>query len=562
MSIAMLREKIFNFLNNNEPAVVAIKGKWGVGKTYSWNSFLQTAKQKNNIKFERYSYVSLFGVNSLDALKYSIFENAIPTSSIGIEPNIETFQENTLALSEGFGRKAMTLVKNMPYVKDFAPALDALSFLSLKEIIVCIDDLERKGDGLPLKDVLGLVSHLKEQKKCKVVLLLNDGTSETKDYETYKEKVIDIEFTFKPTPDECAHIAYDGKKEFHNDLRSLTSNVGITNIRVLKKIERLIDEAYTYTINLDNSILYAIMHSIVLFSWSYYCYNDDELVPSIHFIENDEFMFYGSFNNGKDNDPKKLAWKEIINKYKYYNTSDLDRLLIGAVKDGYYNELSLDDEIKKMNESILDGKSRDDFTIAWGVYRDSFDNNQSDIIDSLYQSFLGNFKSIAPNNLDNLVCFLREFGENSKASHIIDVYIDGRGDELDLFNVGSRSLFGALEDGELVDKFNGFFYAKKSQQRGSLSEVLLRISNDRSWGNEDIDYLCSVFIEDYYHVFKTVRGDDLYKVVNGALLFGGIHGKNEEYRVIDNKVKWALTIISYESEINKRRVGNFVKELD
>ncbi|HDX3855591.1 TPA: hypothetical protein RXP54_004226 [Escherichia coli] len=235
MSIAIVREQIFNFLNNEESAVVAIKGKWGVGKTYGWNNFLQTAKQEVNIEFERYSYVSLFGVNSLDALKYSIFENAIPTSSIGIEPNIETFKQNALALSEGFGRKAMNFVKNMPYVKDFAPALEVLSFMSLKNIIVCIDDLERKGDGLPLKDVLGLVSHLKEQKKCKVVLLLNDGTSETKDYETYKEKVIDIEFTFKPTPYECAQIAYDGKKRFHDDLRSLTSSVGITNIRVLKK---------------------------------------------------------------------------------------------------------------------------------------------------------------------------------------------------------------------------------------------------------------------------------------------------------------------------------------
>lgn len=405
MSIAIVREQIFNFLNNEESAVVAIKGKWGVGKTYGWNNFLQTAKQEVNIEFERYSYVSLFGVNSLDALKYSIFENAIPTSSIGIEPNIETFKQNALALSEGFGRKAMNFVKNMPYVKDFAPALEALSFMSLKNIIVCIDDLERKGDGLPLKDVLGLVSHLKEQKKCKVVLLLNDGTSETKDYETYKEKVIDIEFTFKPTPYECAQIAYDGKKRFHDDLRSLTSSVGITNIRVLKKIERLIDEAYLHTKNMDDGILYSIMHSIVLFSWSYYCFNDDELVPPIQFIEKDEFMFYGSFNNEKDNDSKKLAWKEIINKYKYHNTSDLDRIRISAVKDGYYNKLMLDDEIKKMNELVLDGKSRDNFTIAWGLYRDSFDNNQSEVINSLYQSFLDNFKTITPNNLDNLVCF-------------------------------------------------------------------------------------------------------------------------------------------------------------
>jgi hypothetical protein len=111
----------------------------------------------------------------------------------------------------------------------------------LREIIICIDDLERKGNGLSLKDVLGLVSLLKEQKKCKVVLLLNDGTEETKDYETYKEKVIDIEFSFKPTTLECSQIAYSNLKDYHEYLRDLTSSVGITNIRVLKKIERLVE---------------------------------------------------------------------------------------------------------------------------------------------------------------------------------------------------------------------------------------------------------------------------------------------------------------------------------
>jgi hypothetical protein len=72
----------------------------------------------------------------------------------------------------------------------------------------------------------------------------------------------------------------------------------------------------------------------------------------------------------------------------------------------------------------------------------------------LYQSFLSNYKSITPNNLDNLVCFLREFGENEKASSIIDVYIAGRKDEVELFDIYNRMLFTSLEDGELIDRFN------------------------------------------------------------------------------------------------------------
>lgn len=57
-------------------------------------------------------------------------------------------------------------------------------------------------------------------------------------------------------------------------------------------------------------------------------------------------------------------------------------------------------------------------------------------------------------------------------------------------------------------------------------------------------------------------GGELYKIVKAALLFGEISGGGDKYKIIDNKVKWALTAISYEGEINKRRVRKFISTLD
>ena len=109
--------------------------------------------------------------------------------------------------------------------------------------LICIDDLERKGSGLEIKDVLGLVSLLKEQKKCKVVLLLNDGEEGLEDYSKYREKVIDIELKFAPSPEECSSIAYSDDKAIIPKLKELVTNLGIRNIRILKKIERLVELA-------------------------------------------------------------------------------------------------------------------------------------------------------------------------------------------------------------------------------------------------------------------------------------------------------------------------------
>ncbi|EBY8275686.1 NTPase, partial [Salmonella enterica subsp. enterica serovar Braenderup] len=85
MSIKLINEQIADFLTTNDPEVMAIQGDWGIGKTYSWNKVLNECKA--DLSYSRYSYVSLFGVNSLEGLKYSIFENAIQKASIGTEPS-------------------------------------------------------------------------------------------------------------------------------------------------------------------------------------------------------------------------------------------------------------------------------------------------------------------------------------------------------------------------------------------------------------------------------------------------------------------------------------------
>ena len=43
MSISIIQEQINKFLSDGEPAVIAIKGQWGVGKKYSWNNFIKDA---------------------------------------------------------------------------------------------------------------------------------------------------------------------------------------------------------------------------------------------------------------------------------------------------------------------------------------------------------------------------------------------------------------------------------------------------------------------------------------------------------------------------------------
>src|SRR5271165_4474529 len=173
MSLAQVSDEIARFLESKDPEVLCITGKWGVGKTFAWNLFLRRAQERKKVALARYAYVSLFGQNSLEDVRYSVFENTVPSDVIGKEADLSTLQ-SSIETIVGNWRGLLKFTKYVPKVSDFAEGIRKLGFLDVHDQIVCIDDLERAGDGLKTKDILGLVSFLKEQRKSKVALLLND----------------------------------------------------------------------------------------------------------------------------------------------------------------------------------------------------------------------------------------------------------------------------------------------------------------------------------------------------------------------------------------------------
>jgi len=554
MSIEVIRNQIEAFISSPTAEVMAIKGDWGVGKTYTWKKYLKNAKDSGHVGMERYSYVSLFGINSLDAFKYSIFENVVSKDLIGTEASIETFKENTSGIIESFGRKAINLFKGGPFLKGFSPAIESLSFLSLNKTIICIDDLERKGSKLDIKDVLGLVSLLKEQKNCKVVLLLNDGEDGLDDYVKYREKVIDIELKFDPTSDECTDIAYDGSG-YHDDLlKEFTNKLGIRNIRVLKKIERLVNLSQQLTSDFEDEIKYQVVHSIALFSWCYYCSSSDEEVPPLSFVTKSGYSLFG-IGDEKDEEEKEKKWKARIREYGYQLTDELDLLLAEAVRTGFFVERTFNIEASKKNGEILSAKSEGSFSDAWSLYHDSFDNNEEAVINGLYESFKKNFKHISLTNLNGTVTLFRELGEDDKATEIIDLYIKERRDETGLFNLKQNNFFGDVRDPEIVEKFDKVY--EESVTEETASQVLERIAGKNGFNQSDEIVLANTTSDEFYDIFKNIEGKHLSSYVGASLQFGNFSNATDRQKEISSNAIEALKKIAGESEINRRRVRKF-----
>lgn len=77
MSIEQVKSEIRRFLGDKDRLALCLSGKWGVGKTHTWEALLDEAFKNNNAYPSRYAYVSLFGLESLGDVRRSLFENTV-----------------------------------------------------------------------------------------------------------------------------------------------------------------------------------------------------------------------------------------------------------------------------------------------------------------------------------------------------------------------------------------------------------------------------------------------------------------------------------------------------
>lgn len=217
MSIKDLEKRLKSILKKDE-SVVSINGKWGVGKTYFWHRF------KNYFTDKSTAYVSLFGKETIANIRADIYLQVI---------------------TKGKGAKVIDGVKKLfesiklPFV-DISTLTALLDNQDFKDVIVCFDDFERLSKSLKLKEVLGFISELKEQKQCKIVIIFNEEELDEIDSNTlskYKDKIIDYEFNYNPKPSESLAILQNKLTVFKDyPLLKYLENHKLNNIRIIRRI--------------------------------------------------------------------------------------------------------------------------------------------------------------------------------------------------------------------------------------------------------------------------------------------------------------------------------------
>jgi predicted AAA+ superfamily ATPase len=81
MSVKDLKKKLNNILTKDEPVVVSINGKWGVGKTYFWHQFKEQLTDKKVAYIFNGMLINFHHSLSFDKGTHSLFCNWVKNTS-------------------------------------------------------------------------------------------------------------------------------------------------------------------------------------------------------------------------------------------------------------------------------------------------------------------------------------------------------------------------------------------------------------------------------------------------------------------------------------------------
>jgi len=545
MSVDGVKAAIIKFLASPEPNVLCIRGDWGTGKTHTWQELARDQKSVDGgVALNEYAYVSLFGLNSIGELKVQILQNTVVKNQIGDVTTFETLESAVSSMERGLKKGIMQGLSSI-FGTRTETVVSAIGLLTHKQI-VCIDDIERKGAKLSNGDVLGFISYLREERRCKVVLLLNDmRLDDRKSFDAYLEKVVDINLRFDPTPEEIGRIAIPESDPVSAMVRERAVSLGINNIRVIRKISALAHELAPMLTGYSPLVTETAIRSLTMLGWSHL---QPEQAPSIEFLKG--FNAYSSLMSDAASNEALTKWRDPLRAYGYSYTSEFDLLLLGGIQNGYFVKAEIDGHAAHLHRTGLREHARLEMRAVWDDFIYSFTTPVGALLDRFYECFQKNAEDITLTEFLNLEKVFRQFGD-ARSESIVDNYIAANQLDPEAFEV-SELLFEEKIPDHIAEKF--LAAAVKLRPRMTPEDTLFNLAKNR-FETHAQEAAAALSVDEYFSVFKTVEGKRLATIVVALGQYLKDSNPDELSTAIMDKAGAALQRIGAENALNAMRAN-------
>jgi hypothetical protein len=522
-----LTEVLDEFSRHQQKRVLAIKGKWGVGKTYAWKKY---CSQSDRFKENALSYVSLFGAASISEVKQRILQKAIPLHGRKPEKLIKGIQT------------AWPFAKLLPKVGDFTNLAQALGELFIKKFIICLDDIERRGSTLELSSVLGLISFLKEEADSRVVLIFNEdeltkGDAQT--LKTYREKLIDMEFTYAPTVAENAALIFKSTKDqfILETLRSLD----VRNIRVMQQVAWNLEHFEPMTGDLLPSLREDFLRNVVILTCLFHERGDE-----INFDKLDRNTFVSLMLSKEEEGKKEFS----IFRQANYEYSDSDRCVVEYLRHGYLDSQALRKSLEERDERERKKQIRDKLWNVWSLVNANFRATESEVVREFTAFLDQNATDLVWKELTD-VCDVLEKLEPKVERHKWErLLICKHAPTLDL--EGVKFFKGVSKDPAVTNLLE----ARQAELMRNVTqkEIIFRIAEKQSWHPDDLAALDTYSQSDYTQWLSQEVHSDLFRNLREFRKIFNPQSEDPASRSVGSKLENALKEIASMTMINRLRV--------
>ncbi|MEJ1095990.1 MULTISPECIES: hypothetical protein [unclassified Pseudoxanthomonas] len=540
MDSAVTNKVLGEFLRQPEPSVLALRGAWGVGKTYLWDRHLTDVGNKCVPK--SYSYVSLFGISSLTNLKLAIVEKRID-----LDEGLRAEEANATARGRRWIKsvtaQAMPVLDRLGSWGALTTTIEQIAPFLIRDSLICLDDLERT--TLPVDQLLGYVSELKEQRGCKVALIFNDKQlgSGSIIYRKYREKVIDVEVVFDPTPAESASIGIGPDTPLRQLLHYNCVKLGLKNIRILSKVANHMRLLSPKLEGMHSGVLKQAAHTLPLAMACFY--GSESGTPSFTYLERWNLNY---MRTEKKESKQRRAWQKLVSNYGLMSLDDFDHYLLSSVVAGHVEHPALPLAAKELSATMEANDLEASFSDCWSEFHDGFGGTVEELATKFEIALASSALHITPLNLNSTVTLFRQFGLDARADALVDLYIEKRADTPSVFNLDDYPFGREVNDKILEAKFRDA--RMKLAAPIPLREALDRLLKENRLDSQSRDALNQGTTEDYVREFRSFQGERLAPLIQAALNVSGRHPELEAAEHIHE----ALKVIARENPLDAIRL--------
>lgn len=585
-AVADVRTTITRFVQDQQfPETFLLTGDWGVGKTFLWRSVLGAVSDKRCASRPRYVYCSLFGATSMDEVRERLFSaleglngtdsSKDPSHRATARQVISSYAPVADAFRDGNApdesaatapkdrkwwekfswRRAPALASRIPGLQAYDSLIRAATWALVREAIVCFDDLERRSPDLSLRDLLGLISYLREDRGCKVIVVMNEDVLTGDDRQAVaelREKVFDISVRFDPPVAYAVDVAIPDTEPFREQWIESIDRLRLKNIRVIQRIRGMYSQLVAQMGDVPGEIRRLCIPSMLLLGARVFQPRAD--LPPEEIILN---PFATAAEDGSEEVAKNnlTAWRGFLSDYQWSHADEMDREILSFLKTGVLSATGLDRCVEQYRRQLQDADAKAALDRGWRLFHDSFEQNEAEIISSIYESHMRYAQSLSPMNLDSGVRLLRDLGESQKADELIRRYVDVHAGDKGRFDLESYPFAGDIKDTNLREQFQAAF--QRIPVTKDLREVLLRISRDRSWGGSDMEFLASRSVEEFEAFFEGPAGAERNSCMRAVLQFGRFGNATDRDKAIAANATAALERIAAKSRLNALRLAPF-----